>query len=80
MFEHVFFGLLIGNTGRRRGLPAILGIVIRVLVVGILVLGIAVDTGCHGCEFCLPVPRTQEAARAGTGVFDDVVISEVGRS
>jgi hypothetical protein len=41
--------------------------VVRVLVVGVLVLGIAVDTGCHGCEFCLPVPRTQEAARAGTG-------------
>ena len=26
LFEHVFFGLLVGNTGRRRGLPAILGV------------------------------------------------------
>jgi hypothetical protein len=40
---------------------------VRILVVGVLVLGIAVDAGCHGCEFCLPVPGTQQAARAGTG-------------
>jgi hypothetical protein len=40
---------------------------VRVLVVGVLVLGIAVGARCHGCEFCLPVPGTQPAARAGTG-------------
>ncbi len=61
MFEHVFFGLVVGNIGRRRGLPAILGIVVRVLVVGVLVLGITVDAGCHGCEFRLPLPGTQPA-------------------
>jgi len=48
-------------------LLAILGIMVRVLVVGVLVLGIAVNAGCHGCEFCLPVPGTQQAAGAGSG-------------
>ena len=66
LLEHVFFGLLVGNTGWRRWLPAILGIVVRVLVVGVLVLGITVDAGCHGCEFRVPLPGTQPAARAGT--------------
>jgi len=66
LFEHVFFGLLVGNIGWRRGLPAILGIMVRVLVVGVLVLGIAVDAGGHGCESRLPLPGTQPAARAGT--------------
>jgi hypothetical protein len=32
---------------------------VGILVVGVLVLGIAVGAGCHGCESCLPVPRTQ---------------------
>ena len=45
----------------------ILGVMVRVLVVGVLVLGIAVDAGCHGGEFCWPAPGTQSAARAGTG-------------
>jgi hypothetical protein len=67
LFEHVFFGLLVGNTGRRGGLPAILGVMVRVLVVGVLVFGIAVSARCHGCEFCWSVPGTQPGARAGTG-------------
>src|SRR5436309_9741462 len=34
---------------------------------GVLVLGITVSAGCHGCEFCLPGPGTQQAAGAGAG-------------
>jgi hypothetical protein len=67
LFEHVFFRLFVGNTGWCRGLPAILGVMVRVLVVGVLVLGIAVDARCHGCEFCWPAPGTQPVARASTG-------------
>jgi len=66
LFEHVFFGFLGGNIGCRRRLPAMLGIMVGLVVVGVLVLGIAVDAGCHGCESRLPLPGTQPAARAGT--------------
>ena len=59
LFEHVFFGLVVGNICRRRGLLAILDVMVCVLVVGVLVLGVAVDAGCHGCEFRLKVPGTQ---------------------
>jgi hypothetical protein len=40
-------------------LLAILHVMVCVLVVGVLVLGVAVDAGCHGCEFRLKVPGTQ---------------------
>ena len=59
LFEHVVFGFVVGNPRRRRGLLAILGVTVCVLVVGVLVLGIAVGVRCHGCEFCSPVPGTQ---------------------
>ena len=59
LFEHVFFGLVVGNFCGRRGLLAILGVMVGVLVVGVLVLGVAIGAGCHGCESCLPVPGTQ---------------------
>src|SRR5215469_3480467 len=64
LFEHVIFGLIVGNRGRHRGLLAILGVVVRVLVVGVLILGVAVGTGCHGCESCLPVSGMQTGDHA----------------
>ena len=62
LFEHVFFGLVVGNFFWRRGLLAILGVMVGVLVVGVLVLGVAVGAGWHGCESCLPVPGTQPSS------------------
>ena len=59
LFEHVFFGLVVGNICWRRGLLAILGVMAGVLVVGVLVLGVTAGAGCHGCESCLQVPGTQ---------------------
>src|SRR5262249_7079987 len=61
LFEHVIFGLVVGNRGRHRGLLAILGVVVGVLVVGVLVLGFAPGAGAHGCESYLPVPGTQSS-------------------
>lgn len=59
LFGHVVFGLVVGNLCRRRGLLAILGLVVCVLVVGVFILGVAIGAGCHGCEFLLQVPGTQ---------------------
>jgi hypothetical protein len=50
LFEHVIFGLVIGDRGRLRRLFTILGI-----VVGVLILRVAAGAGCHGCESCAPV-------------------------
>ena len=48
LFEHVIFGLVVGDLGRYRGLLAVLGVVVGVLVVGVLILGIAAGAGNHG--------------------------------
>ena len=45
LFEHVCFGLVVGNLFWRRRLLAILGVMVGVLVVGVLVLGVAVGAG-----------------------------------
>jgi len=47
LFEHVVDGLVVGNLLRHRRLLAVLGVVVRVLVVGVLVLWVAVEAGCH---------------------------------
>ena len=44
LFEHVIFGLVVGDLGRYRGLLVVLG----VLVVGVLILWIAAGPGNHG--------------------------------
>ena len=76
LFEHVFFGFVVGNICRRRGLLAILGITVCVLVVCVLVLGVAVDAGCHGCESCFQVSGTQPAAGAAvTGLECNAVLA-----
>jgi hypothetical protein len=62
LFEHVFFGLVVGNFFWRGGLLTILGVVVGVFVVGVLVLGVAVDAGWHACESCLQVPATQTSS------------------
>jgi carbonic anhydrase/acetyltransferase-like protein (isoleucine patch superfamily) len=67
LFEHVFFGLVVGNAGWRRGLVAILDVMIGILVVGVLVLGVAVGAGCHGCESCSKVPGTQTGSLRRSG-------------
>src|SRR5262245_6453691 len=65
LFEHVIFGLVVGNLTRHRGLVAIFGVVVRVLVVGVLVLWVAVAAGSHGCECCVRVPGTQQVLTRG---------------
>src|SRR5215475_15616362 len=66
LFEHVFFRLVVGDAGWRRGLLAILGVVVGILVVGVLVLGVVVGAGCHGCEATRGWPgRSARAARPG---------------
>src|SRR5215475_8676981 len=65
LFEHVIFGLVVGNPGRHRGLLAVLGVVVGVLVVGVLILGVAAGARNHGCESYLPVPGTQTGGHRG---------------
>src|SRR5690348_6161217 len=60
LFEHVIFGLVVGNRGGCRGLLAILGVIVGVLVVGVLILGVAVSAGCHGRESSVPVSGMQK--------------------
>jgi hypothetical protein len=60
LFGHVISRLAVGNRGRRRGLLAILGVVVGVLVVGVLILRVAAGTGYQGRESCVPVPGTQD--------------------
>jgi hypothetical protein len=67
LLEPVFFGLVIGNFCGRRGLLAILRVMVGVFVVGVLLLGVGVGAGCHGCESCLPVPGTQPRGPRGVG-------------
>jgi hypothetical protein len=62
LLEHVGFGFFIGNLVWRRGLLAILGVVVRVLVAGVLVFGVAVEARCHG--FIVPYPRTGPASQS----------------
>jgi hypothetical protein len=66
LFEYVFFGLLVGNTGRRRGLPAILGVMVRVLVA----------TGSPRRYRAGAAGRGKQSRRMRD---DDVVMEEVGR-
>src|SRR5215471_16283189 len=47
LLEHVAFGLVVGDARRHRGLLAILGV-----VVGVLINRVAVGLGCHACESC----------------------------
>jgi hypothetical protein len=47
LFEHVCFGLVVGNIYWRRGLLTILGVMVGIFVVGVLVLGVAIGAGCH---------------------------------
>src|SRR5262245_37527937 len=65
LFERVSFGRVVGNLARHRGLVAIFGVVVRVLVVGVLVLWVAVAAGSHGCECCVRVPGTQQVLTRG---------------
>ena len=62
LFEHVFFWLVVGNICWRRGLLTILSVMVRILVVGVLVLRVAVGTGCHGRESCVQLPGTQTSS------------------
>jgi hypothetical protein len=48
LFEHVVFGLVVGDLSRHRGLLAVFGVVVGVLVVGVLVLGIAAGARNNG--------------------------------
>src|SRR5215467_14547436 len=75
LFEHVIFGLVVGNPGRHRGLLAIFGVVVRVLVVGVLILGVAAGAGCHGFESCLPVFGTQTGGHAFGALTEPVWVS-----
>src|SRR6266516_1918871 len=65
LFEHVIFGLVVGNRGRRRGLLAIFGVVVGVLVVGVFILGVAAGAGDHGCESYCQCPGRKTVILAG---------------
>ena len=64
LLEHIVFGLVVRDFCRCRRLLPILGVVIRVFVVGVLVLRVAVGVGCHGCESCRTVTGTQSGLAA----------------
>jgi len=70
LFEHVIFGLVVGNPGRRRGLLAILRAVAGVLVVDVLILG-----GCCRCW-----ASWLRGLRAGARDARQVIIVDVWQS
>src|SRR5437667_10089971 len=55
--EHGIFALVVGNRGRRRGLLAILGVVVGVLVVRVFILGVPARSAVHRCEASSQCPR-----------------------
>src|SRR5262249_20091431 len=65
LFEHVIFGLVVGDLGRYRGLLVVLGVVVGVLVVGVLILWIAAGPGYDGWVFPAGAPDAKQVITAG---------------